>query len=273
MGDFEGYSQNPLLATTATPPANEYDELLREQRAAIEENRAGKKQDAYLALMQAGFGMMGGSSPYAFQNIGQGAASGVNAYANLAKQRGAELTAMRKIQSGTLEGKQLFEAKKIAQENLNESKRNALESLDYTRKERIRQNQEKIDNAAEVAAATAEAKRRGLLDSALKNAANDDDYQATTKILKELESMKPDDPKIPYYRDKLEAIRQSYIQTSLKGEYVPPKLPVYTPPVKPPSKGILQSIKNIFSTSPPVSPTKVPSSSTLQFDASGNLIQ
>lgn len=273
MGDFEGYSQNPLLATTATPPANEYDELLREQRAAIEENRAGKKQDAYLALMQAGFGMMGGSSPYAFQNIGQGAASGVNAYANLAKQRGAELTALRKIQSGTLEGKQLFEARKIAQENLNESKKNALESLDYTRKERLRQNQEKIDNAAEVAAATSEAKRRGLLDSALKNAANDDDYQATTKILKELESMKPDDPKIPYYRDKLEAIRQSYIQTSLKGEYVPPKLPVYTPPVKPPSKGILQSIKNIFNTSPPVSPTKVPSSSTLQFDASGNLIQ
>jgi hypothetical protein len=182
--------------------------------------------------------MMGGSSPYAFQNIGQGAAAGVNAYANLSKQRGSELNALRKIQSSSLEGKQLYEAKKIAQEQLteykkdaleklNESKKNALESLDYTRKERIRQNQEKIDNAAEVAAATAEAKRRGLLDGALKNAANDDDYQATTKILKELESVKPDDPKIQYYRDKLEAIRQSYIQTSLKGEYVPPKLPEY----------------------------------------------
>jgi hypothetical protein len=283
MADFEGYSRNPLLAAT-NKPVNEYDEMLRKQSEAIEENKAGRKQDAYLALMQAGFGMMGGSSPYAFQNIGQGAAAGVNAYANLSKQRGSELNALRKIQSSSLEGKQLYEAKKIAQEQLteykkdaleklNESKKNALESLDYTRKERIRQNQEKIDNAAEVAAATAEAKRRGLLDGALKNAANDDDYQATTKILKELESVKPDDPKIQYYRDKLEAIRQSYIQTSLKGEYVPPKLPVYIPPVKPPSKGVLQSIKNIFSTSPPVSPTKVPSSSTLQFDASGNLIQ
>jgi hypothetical protein len=283
MADFEGYSRNPLLAAT-NKPVNEYDEMLRKQSEAIEENKAGRKQDAYLALMQAGFGMMGGSSPYAFQNIGQGAAAGVNAYANLSKQRGSELNALRKIQSSSLEGKQLYEAKKIAQEQLTEykkdaldrateAKKNALASLDDTRKERIRQNQEKIDNAAQAAKDAKEAKDRGLLDGALKNAANDDDYQATTKILKELESIKPDDPRIQYYRDKLEAIRQSYIQTSLKGEYVPPKLPVYIPPVKPPSKGVLQSIKNIFSTSPPVSPTKVPSSSTLQFDASGNLIQ
>jgi hypothetical protein len=268
--DAEG-AINPLLAAATTPPVNEYDQMLREQRAAIEENKAGKKQDALLALMQAGFGMMGGTSPYAFANIGQGASSGVNAYANLSKQRGAELTALRKMQSGTLEGKQLYEAKKIAQENLTESKKNALESLDYARKERIRQNDEKIANAAEAATAAAEAKRRGLLDGALKNAANDDDYQATTKILKELESMKPDDPKIQYYRDKLEAIRQSYIQTSLKGEYVPPKLPVYTPPVKPSSKGVLQSIKDIFSTN--TSSPKAPASSTLRFDTNGNPIQ
>jgi len=268
--DAEG-AINPLLAAAMTPPVNEYDQMLREQRAAIEENRAGKKQDAYLALMQAGFGMMGGTSPYAMANIGQGASSGVNAYANFAKQRGAELTALRKMQSGTLEGKQLYEAKKIAQENLTESKKNALESLDYARKERIRQNDEKIANAAEAATAASEAKRRGLLDGALKNAANDDDYQATTKILKELESMKPDDPKIQYYRDKLEAIRQSYIQTSLKGEYVPPKLPVYTPPVKPANKGVLQSIKDIFSTN--TSSPKAPSSSTLRFDTNGNPIQ
>jgi hypothetical protein len=268
--DAEG-AINPLLAAATTPPVNEYDQMLREQRAAIEENKAGRKQDAYLALMQAGFGMMGGTSPYAFANIGQGASSGVNAYANFAKQRGAELTALRKMQSGTLEGKQLYEAKKIAQENLTESKKNALESLDYARKERIRQNDEKIANAAEAATAASEAKRRGLLDGALKNAANDDDYQATTKILKELESMKPDDPKIQYYRDKLEAIRQSYIQTSLKGEYVPPKLPVYTPPVKPANKGVLQSIKDIFSTN--TSSPKAPSSSTLRFDTNGNPIQ
>jgi hypothetical protein len=284
MADFEGYSRNPLLATTPTPPVNEYDEMLREQRAAIEENKSGRKQDAYLALMQAGFGMMGGSSPYAFQNIGQGAAAGVNAYANLSKQRGAELNALRKIQSGALEGKQLYEAKKIAQEQLNEykkdaldrtteAKKNALESLDYTRKERIRQNQEKIDNAAEAAKDAKEAKERGLLESARKNANNDDNYQNASKIIKELEAMNPADPRIAHQRAIQEAIMQAAVKSSLTGTYVPPTFPVYIPPEKKSNKGVLQSLKDMFPTSVPSPSLKPPSSGTLRFDKDGNLIQ
>jgi hypothetical protein len=268
--DAEG-AINPLLAAATMPPANEYDEMLREQRAAIEENRAGKKQDAYLALMQAGFGMMGGTSPYAFANIGQGASSGINAYANFAKQRGAELTALRKMQSGTLEGKQLYEAKKIAQENLTESKKNALESLDFARKERIRQKDETIANAAEVAKDLKAAKERGLLETARKNATNDDNYQNASKIIKDLSAVNPADPRIAHQLAIQEAIMQAAVKSSLTGQYVPPVFPVYTPPEKKSSKGVLQSIKDIFSTN--TSSPKAPSSSTLRFDTNGNPIQ
>ena len=267
-GDFEGYAPLGLKPESAAS-VNPFDAFISKQNAYQDELIANKKQDAYLALMQAGLGMMGGSSPYALQNIGQGGAAGINAYATLAKQRAADLAASRKLEGSAISNRILNE---IRQSDL-ETKKQAQENLTEYRADRIKQNQEKIDNAEINATNMAEAKRRGLLDTALKNAASDDDYQATSKILKEIESVKPDDPKVQYYRDKLEAIRQSYIQTSLKGEYVPPKMPVYTPPIKPAKKGVLQSIRDVFTTSVPPSSSKAPSSSKIQFDANGNLIQ
>ena len=45
----------------------------------------------YLAIMQAGFAMMGGQSPYAFTNIGKGAEQGISTYGALRKQTADEL--------------------------------------------------------------------------------------------------------------------------------------------------------------------------------------
>jgi hypothetical protein len=45
----------------------------------MEESGKQKRIDAYMSLLQAGLGMMGGSSPFAAVNIGQGAATGVAA--------------------------------------------------------------------------------------------------------------------------------------------------------------------------------------------------
>ena len=47
------------------------------------ESKKNAETNKYLALMQAGFGMMGGTSPYAAVNIGQGAEKGVGTYATL----------------------------------------------------------------------------------------------------------------------------------------------------------------------------------------------
>jgi len=68
--------------------SEEYFDLLAkdiEQRAA--EAKASGDMNSYLALMQAGLGMMAGSSPYAMQNIGAGGAKGVETYAALKKQQ------------------------------------------------------------------------------------------------------------------------------------------------------------------------------------------
>ena len=57
---------------------NQYIEMLKEQMA---EGKAGKEQDKYLRLLEAGLGIMGGTSPYAAVNIGAGATPAVRGYA------------------------------------------------------------------------------------------------------------------------------------------------------------------------------------------------
>jgi len=53
-----------------------------------------KEEDKYMALLTAGLGMMGGTSPFAFSNIGQGAMAGVSSYGQSARQRAAEQNAI-----------------------------------------------------------------------------------------------------------------------------------------------------------------------------------
>jgi hypothetical protein len=55
-----------------------------------------RKQDAYLSLLSAGLGMMGGTSPFAAVNIGQGAQAGVAAQAAARKTQAAEEAATLK---------------------------------------------------------------------------------------------------------------------------------------------------------------------------------
>jgi DNA repair exonuclease SbcCD ATPase subunit len=55
--------------------------------AAEKEKLAGLgKENAWMAALEAGLGIAGGSSPYALQNIGQGAMKGVASYKDLQKE-------------------------------------------------------------------------------------------------------------------------------------------------------------------------------------------
>jgi hypothetical protein len=74
----------------------DYAAYLKEQRA---ENIKNKETNKYLALLQAGLGMMGGTSRYAGANIGQGASQGVAAYMAGRKQESAD---DRALQQGML---------------------------------------------------------------------------------------------------------------------------------------------------------------------------
>jgi hypothetical protein len=80
----------PAAAPAPSPEQTMQEKYLSllQQREADTANQKGI--DNYLALMQAGLGMMGGTSPYALANIGQGASSGITAKLNMDKARAAE---------------------------------------------------------------------------------------------------------------------------------------------------------------------------------------
>jgi hypothetical protein len=62
------------------PPADQsLSDIKSLLKQRMEESGKQKRIDAYMSLLQAGLGMMGGTSPYAAANIGQGAAQGVAA--------------------------------------------------------------------------------------------------------------------------------------------------------------------------------------------------
>lgn len=68
-------------------------EGIREERARSAED---KRQNALLALMQAGLAMAGGTSPNALTNIAAGGQSGIAAFANMERARREEQAALRR---------------------------------------------------------------------------------------------------------------------------------------------------------------------------------
>lgn len=88
----------PLPDATKTAEApksllDQYMERMLAREAAIEKQRGDDKN---MALLTAGLGMLGGTSPYAFENIGKGALAGVQSLGESRKQRGAEQAALDK---------------------------------------------------------------------------------------------------------------------------------------------------------------------------------
>jgi len=64
-----------------------FDALMKNIEAQAADAKRQGDQNKYLALMQAGFGMMASQSPYAATGIGQGAMTGIGTYAGLEKGR------------------------------------------------------------------------------------------------------------------------------------------------------------------------------------------
>jgi soluble lytic murein transglycosylase-like protein len=81
----------PTEPTTQASPASGLEELLAKREAGV-----GKQRDIdnYMALLSAGLGMMGGTSPFAAANIGQGAQAGIKTYGDSATRRAAEENAI-----------------------------------------------------------------------------------------------------------------------------------------------------------------------------------
>ena len=79
------YEKSKSDKDTGTEPKNpkedmysKYEEMLKGQAA---ESKAGRQQDKYMRLLEAGLGIMGGTSPFASVNLGQGAMGAAKGYA------------------------------------------------------------------------------------------------------------------------------------------------------------------------------------------------
>ena len=113
-------AQAPGAAAAPAPAPSGYDkimEMLASREAGLKDQAT---QDKYMALLQAGLGMMAGTSPHAAANIGAGAMQGVNTYAALSKMRGDEA---KNILSGQLMAERyrgLEDYNKMRQEDLKE---------------------------------------------------------------------------------------------------------------------------------------------------------
>ena len=116
----------PEAPATVDPMGNylgEYAAYLKDQKEAIAKDR---EQNKYLALLQAGLGMMGGTSQYAGANIGQGASQGVAAYLAGQKQSSADTRALQQGMLG-LSRADLYD--KMHKADLAQKKESKAESL------------------------------------------------------------------------------------------------------------------------------------------------
>jgi len=94
LSAYKPASQGNAAATTSQTPASPYakfEELFARREANLEKQR---EQDKAMAILQAGLGMMGGTSPYAAANIGAGASQGLQSLAQANAQRTAEENAL-----------------------------------------------------------------------------------------------------------------------------------------------------------------------------------
>jgi hypothetical protein len=93
-------------AVTEAVPMSAQDKLFAQMQDAFTKREArleaARKQDPYLAMLAAGLGMMGGTSPYALTNIGQGGAQGVAQYGALQRARAGEEAGLGSLQNKML---------------------------------------------------------------------------------------------------------------------------------------------------------------------------
>jgi len=126
-------------------------ELSGLQKLLAERSAASKQQreiDNYMALLSAGLGMMGGTSPYASANIGQGAQQGIATFQRSAAQRAQE---ERDILSGQLAMEKYGPLREIQKEQLAAKERYntaVLEARGIKDKEAIRQRGERLTQAS-----------------------------------------------------------------------------------------------------------------------------
>ena len=92
--DLQTKFNNFIQQQQANPERNIFAEMMARNEAQRAENKKSMAEDRNLALLAAGLGMLGGTSPYAAVNIGQGGAKGVEFLGASKARRASELNAL-----------------------------------------------------------------------------------------------------------------------------------------------------------------------------------
>jgi hypothetical protein len=92
--DLQTKFNNFIQPQQANPERNIFAEMMARNEAQRAENKKSMAEDRNLALLAAGLGMLGGTSPYAAVNIGQGGAKGVEFLGASKARRASELNAL-----------------------------------------------------------------------------------------------------------------------------------------------------------------------------------
>jgi len=195
-------AEEPALTNPMGDYIGEYASYLKDQRA---ESIKNKETNKYLALLQAGLGMMGGTSQYAGANIGQGASQGVAAYMAGRKQESAD---DRAIQQGMLG---LSRASLYEKMHLEDIKRKALadKNMDAYRQAQIAINQLNAKTNAARAQIMGTRAAQEFNIKAEKSWKDSDDYAS---LIKDLASKKKDWKNDTKLREQYERGRIKFIQ-------------------------------------------------------------
>lgn len=184
----------------------DYAAYLKDRKEAVAKDRETNK---YLALLQAGLGMMGGTSRYAGANIGQGASQGVAAYMAGRKQESAD---DRALQQGMLG---LSRASLYEKMHLEDIKRKALadNNMKLYREADLAIKQQNAKTNALKTGILGTAKQREFNMKAEKSWQDSRDYAS---LLKDLTAQKKDWKNDTKLREQYERERTRYIQGYLE---------------------------------------------------------
>jgi hypothetical protein len=92
--DLQTRFNNFIQQQQANPERNIFAEMMARNEKQREENRKSAAEDRNLAMLASGLGILGGTSPYAMVNIGQGGAKGVEFLGASKARRASELNAL-----------------------------------------------------------------------------------------------------------------------------------------------------------------------------------
>jgi hypothetical protein len=115
--DIQKIFEDHTRRQQAIPDKDIFAEIFARNEAQREEMKKSAAEDKNLALLASGLGILGGTSPYAFTNIGQGAMKGVE---YLGASKGRQAKEMNALSASDLKAMYYGEENKRKQRALNE---------------------------------------------------------------------------------------------------------------------------------------------------------